>query len=110
GLEQDSASTGLGDKPITLTAADEINLAKQLLNFDFVLGGMVEEYRPNYLCNYLYELAGSFARFYEKCPVLKAEPAERASRLALCSLTAKVLRQGLAILGIGQMEQLYVRW
>ncbi|EEF61634.1 arginine--tRNA ligase [Pedosphaera parvula] len=91
---------------ISLTAPDEIILSKHLLNFSLVLEGVAEEYRPNYLCNYLYELSGHFARFYENCPVLKSEPAERASRLLLCDLTARVLKQGLEILGIEVLEQM----
>jgi arginyl-tRNA synthetase len=91
---------------VSLNAAAEIALARQLLNFGLVLEAVTEEYRPNYLCNYLYELAGHFARFYENCPVLKAEPLERASRLVLCDLTAKVLKQGLKVLGIETLEQM----
>ena len=34
---------------------------------------VADELRPNYLCNYLFELAGKFTSFYENCPVLKAE-------------------------------------
>ena len=58
-----------------LAAPEEIVLARHLLNFGLTLEAVAEEYRPNFLCNYLYELAGQFARFYENCPVLKAEPA-----------------------------------
>ena len=66
----------------------------------------VSSTRPKFLCNYLYELAGLFARFYESCPVLKAEGTERATRLLLCDLTGRVLRQGLATLGIEVTEQM----
>ncbi|HZQ46949.1 MAG TPA: arginine--tRNA ligase [Verrucomicrobiae bacterium] len=92
--------------PIALNAAEELTLAKHLLNFGLVLEAVAEEYRPNFLCNYLYELAGHFARFYENCPVLKSEPAERASRLTLCDLTAKVMKQGLDVLGIETLDQM----
>ena len=91
---------------ISLAAPEEIALARQLLNFGLTLEAVAEEYRPNFLCNYLYELAGYFAGFYENCPVLKAEPAERASRLVLCELTARVLKQGLEVLGIETLEQM----
>ncbi|MCX6895864.1 MAG: arginine--tRNA ligase [Verrucomicrobia bacterium] len=48
-----------------------------------------------------------FTSFYENCPVLKADDAAtRASRLALCDLTARVLKQGLATLGIETVEQM----
>ena len=59
------------------------------------------------MSNYLYELAGKFTTFYEHCPVLKAEDeAMRNSRLALCALTAQVLKQGLETLGIETVEQM----
>jgi arginyl-tRNA synthetase len=91
---------------VTLAALEELALAKQLLNFGLVLEAVAEEYRPNYLCNYLYELAGGFTRFYETCPVLKAEEPQRSSRLALCELTSRVLQQGLDVLGIETPEQM----
>ncbi len=91
---------------IELTAPEDIALAKHLLNFGLTLEAVAEEYRPNFLCNYLYDLAGKFTSFYENCPVLKADDATRASRLALCDLTARVLKQGLDVLGIETVEQM----
>jgi len=91
---------------VRLDASEELALAKHLLNFGLVLEAMAEEYRPNFLCNYLYELAGKFTSFYEACPVLKAEPDLRASRLALADLTARVLKQGLDVLGLDTLEQM----
>ena len=97
---------GASSQEYNLSAAEEIALAKQLLNFGSVLDAVVEEYRPNYLCNYLYDLAGLFARFYEACPVLKAERRDRATRLALCDLTSRVLKEGLCLLGIETAEKM----
>jgi arginyl-tRNA synthetase len=92
---------------IKLAAPEEFTLAKHLLNFGLTLEAVAEEYRPNFLCNYLYELAGKFTSFYENCPVLKANDAVmRDSRLALCDLTARVLKQGLDVLGIEVVEQM----
>ncbi|HEY4951862.1 MAG TPA: arginine--tRNA ligase [Verrucomicrobiae bacterium] len=91
---------------IQLIAPEEITLAKHLLNFGLTLEAVAEEYRPNFLCNYLLELAGKFTAFYENCPVLKADEATRESRLALCDLTARVLKQGLETLGIKTVEQM----
>ena len=92
---------------IRLSAPEELVLAKHLLNFGLALEGVADEYRPNFLCNFLYELAGKFTSFYENCPVLKAEDvATRDSRLALCDLTARVLKQGLEALGIETIEQM----
>jgi arginyl-tRNA synthetase len=91
---------------LNLLAPEELVLAKHLLHFGITLEAVAEEHRPNYLCNYLYELAGKFTSFYENCPVLKADDATRASRLALCDLTARVLKQGLEALGIEVVEQM----
>ena len=91
---------------IHLLAPEEIALARHLLNFGLTLEAVGEEYRPNFLCNYLYELAGHFTRFYENCPVLRSEEPQRGSRLALCELTARVLKQGLEVLGIEVLEQM----
>jgi arginyl-tRNA synthetase len=91
---------------LLLAAPEEIAIARHLLNFGLVLEAVAEEYRPNFLCNYLYELAGHFTVFYEKCPVLKSEGEVRASRLILCDLTAQVLKQGLNVLGIETLEQM----
>ena len=77
-----------------------------MLNLGLVLQAVSEDYRPNYLCNYLYELAGKFTAFYENCPVLKAEAEVRASRLVLCELVSRVLKQGLEVLGIEVLEQM----
>ena len=92
---------------LQLAAPEELVLAKHLLNFGITLEAVAEELRPNYLCNYLFELAGKFTSFYENCPVLKADDAAtRNSRLALCDLTARVLKQGLQTLGIEVVEQM----
>jgi len=96
----------LAQTRLSLEGPEETRLAKHLLNFNLVLRAVAEEYRPNYLCNYLYELAGHFTGFYESCPVLKAPEPARASRLALCELSGQVLRQGLAVLGIETTDQM----
>ena len=101
---RDSRSLSL--RSLNLNAPEEIALAKHLLDFGLTLEAVAEEYRPNFLCNYLFELAGKFTAFYENCPVLKADDATRASRLALCDLTARVLKQGLETLGIETVEQM----
>jgi arginyl-tRNA synthetase len=91
---------------MALEAREEIVLARRLLDFGLVLEAVAAESRPNFLCAYLYDLAGDFARFYENCPVLKAEGGARATRLALCELTARVLQQGLGALGISTTDQM----
>ncbi len=101
-----AAAIGPAVDPPSLESSQELALAKHLLNFGLVLEAAAEDYRPNFLCTYLYELAGHFTSFYENCPVLKSEEPLRSSRLALCDLTARTLREGLQVLGIEVLEQM----
>ena len=103
---QSPATNSQSPVSLHLDAPEEVALARHLLNFGLVLEAVAEDYRPNFLCNYLYELAGHFMRFFENCPVLKSEAEQRASRLVLCDLTARVLKQGLDVLGIETLEQM----
>ena len=81
-------------------------MALKLLQFTETIEAVADSCLPNILCGYLYELAGAFMSFYENCPVLKAGPAVRKNRLALCHLTARVIKQGLKLLGIETIEQM----
>ncbi len=85
---------------IVLGAPEERNLALKLCQFAEIVPAVLNDFRPNLLANYLYELANAFHAFYEACPVLKSEQPARSSRLALCELTGRVLAKGLELLGI----------
>lgn len=93
---------------ITIGAEQEEDLAGKLLSFPDVVNSTAQKAMPHLLCTYLYELSGIFMRFYEACPVLKdgVDEATCRSRLALCALTARVLKQGLNLLGINVMEKM----
>ncbi len=85
----------------------ERDLALQLLQFEDALHQSVEEYYPSVLAGYLYSLAKQFATFFDQCHVLTAETDElQRSRLILCHATARVLTQGLELLGIGVVERM----
>ena len=92
--------------PITIADPAERALALQILQFGEVLHAVLEDYRPNLLCLYLYELADRFHRFYEACPILKSEGPVRSSRISLAGFTAEVLKTGLGLLGIGVPERM----
>ena len=102
------ADEEVGWKPMPLQLGDsaEINLAKRLCQFAEIVPHVLNDFRPNILANYLFEVANSFHTFYEACPVLKSEEPARGSRLALCDLTAKVLYRGLDLLGIKVPEKM----
>jgi arginyl-tRNA synthetase len=91
---------------VKLVEPNELALGRKLLDFADSVFIAAEEYRPHYLCLYLFELATLFHKFYESCPVLSAANDVRKSRLVLCDLTASTLRQGLNLLGIDVVEQM----
>jgi arginyl-tRNA synthetase len=91
---------------ISLTEAPELQLAKKLCQFAEIVPQVLNDFRPNILANYLFELANNFHAFYEACPVLKADEPARSSRLALCDLTGRVVQRGLYLLGIKVPERM----
>ncbi len=106
GAETDRGASSVKRECVALADAAEFDLAKFILRFPEAIELATEDYRPNFICSYLYELAGKFSVFYERCPVLKADEPARSSRLILCQLTAEVLRRGLDLLGIQTIEQM----
>ena len=81
-------------------------LAMKLLRFGEALEDVESDHRPNVLTAYLFDVAGAYSTFYDALPVLKADGADRTSRLALCDLTGRVLRRGLELLGIRVPERM----
>jgi len=91
---------------IQLVEPAERELALRLAQFAEMVPAVLGDFRPNLLANYLYELATTYHKFWEACPVLKESGALRDSRLALCELTSRVLRCGLGLLGIRTTEKM----
>lgn len=92
---------------VMLGSPEERSLALQLNRFPEAVEDVTADHRPNVLTQYLFETANRFATFFEQCPVLKEpDPAIRTSRLQLCDLTARVLKQGLQLLGIDVVERM----
>jgi arginyl-tRNA synthetase len=92
--------------PIKLESPFELALAKHMLRLGEIIELVGRELKPHHLCTYLYELAARFSGFYENCPVLQSDPATRASRLAICDLTARTMELGLNLLGIDHPDQM----
>jgi arginyl-tRNA synthetase len=94
-------------QPIRLGEPAERALGMQLVRFSEALSDVTVDYRPSLLTAYLYDLARAFTTFFENCPVLKADtPESKTSRLALCDLTARTIKQGLNLLGIAVVEKM----
>ncbi|MBI2464971.1 arginine--tRNA ligase [Candidatus Shapirobacteria bacterium] len=63
-----------------------------------------ERYNPAVLAEYLLNLARKYNEFYGKCRVI-GDPQE-GRRVFLTAVTAKIIRDGLNILGIGTLEKM----
>jgi len=85
----------------------ELPLLRFIYRFPEVVEEAVVTYSPNLLCNFLFDLAQRFNRFYDRVPILKAESSEvRALRLGLTAAVAQVIKTGLTLLGIETLEKL----
>jgi arginyl-tRNA synthetase len=85
----------------------ERQLAVKLIRFGEALDEVLIEYKPNILCNYLFDLTQTFFQFYDQCSVKDAETESlKQSRLQLCDLTARTIKTGLGLLGIGVLDQM----
>ena len=102
-LEEENVTPG---ENIMLQAPEERALAMKILQLSDVVRQTGQDGFPNQLCLYLYELSGIFMKFYETCPILKAEADLRQSRLALAALTAQTLKRGLNLLGIEPLNRM----
>jgi arginyl-tRNA synthetase len=103
-----ATARGYGEqsKVLVLEETAEQTLALLLTRFGDVVDEVGRTLQPHRFCNYLYDLSGALAIFYEQCPVLQSSGAVRDSRLALCSATKRVLASGLTMLGIEPLERM----
>ncbi|MBA3757975.1 arginine--tRNA ligase [Candidatus Saccharibacteria bacterium] len=95
------------DKAITedndFNSADR-SLARKIIQYPETVERACDELLPSHITTYLYELAQTFNKFYEKSRVV-GDPRE-AVRLTLVDYYVKVLKSGLDLLGIEAPEHL----
>ncbi|MEI6531981.1 MAG: arginine--tRNA ligase, partial [Chlamydiota bacterium] len=89
---------------LSIEHPSERTLALRLLRFHEALNSSVEELLPHRLCDYLFHLAEEFHGFFRDCHV-EGHSAEK-SRLKLCDLTARTLREGMSLLGLKLTERM----
>ena len=91
-----------------LEAPETQALLFELAGFPGSVNAVADGCMATPLARQLVSLARSFSGFYTNCPILAAEnaPAVREVRLALCVATARVLRQGLFLMGIQAPEEM----
>ncbi|WP_059359718.1 arginine--tRNA ligase [Parachlamydia acanthamoebae] len=90
--------------PIVLEHPSEISLAVHLAQFEEALEQVASDLLPNRLTEYLYGLAEKFNAFFRDCRV-EGSPQQN-SRLQICEIVAKTMKQGLSILGVQTVERM----
>ena len=99
----------LRSNPVEFEFATDVEraLAVQLLRFEEALSDVLIDYKPNLLCNYLFDLGQTFFKFYDQCSLKDTESETlKSSRVQLCDLTARTIKTGLSLLGIGVLDQM----
>ncbi len=85
----------------------EINLIQALADFPSVVNAAGQSYSPALIANYIYELVKNYNQFYHDCSILKeTDTAVRSLRLELSRQTARVVKTGMALLGIEVPERM----
>ena len=91
--------------PTVLSEEEEL-LLKKLSLFEEVVSEASEKHDPSLLCDYLWQLSSSFAKFYETNPVLKAPEPQYSFRLRLVKRFRELLETGMELLGIVPLEKI----
>ena len=94
------------NQPLILGDEIERTLALKLALFPSAVKKAALSYRPCVLADYLYDLSQTYSSFYQRLPFLKAEAGVRESRVRLCGIVARVLGNGLNLLGIATPERI----
>jgi arginyl-tRNA synthetase len=93
--------------PMRLAENIEMSLGLQLSRFEEMLLQSMQDFTPNLITEYLFDLARLFSSFLDQCQVLKADTEREAfSRLKLTALVGRTLKQGLELLGIGVVDRM----
>ena len=97
-------SANLGDVQLN---EKEIALISALASFPEVVKQAGKEYSPSLIANYTYDLVKEYNQFYHDYSILKEEDeAVRAMRIVLSRNVAKVIKQAMALLGIGVPDKM----
>ncbi len=92
--------------PPRLTLPEELSLIKRLLQFPELVGGTAQALEPHRIAYWLGELAGAFHPYYKVNRVIGDDVGLTRARLLLCASVGQVVRNGLALLGVGAPESM----
>lgn len=86
---------------------EEENILRTIYKFPEVVQEAAEEFSPNLICNFAFNLAQKYNLFYDTYPIIKAETQElKIFRLALTAAVSQILKNSLLLLGIAVPEKM----
>ena len=91
---------------VLLEKEEELDLIKQLIRFPEIIEDTVKDYQIQRISQYAIDLAESFHKFYQFCPVIGEDKKLTASRLALVKVAQDILKQTLDLMGISAPEKM----
>jgi len=101
GLDWGSAGAGI------VPGGKELELIKKITTFPAIVNESANNYSPAVVANYCYDLVKEYNQFYHDFPILKeADENQKLFRLKLTETTGKVIRNGMALLGIECPERM----
>ncbi len=96
----------ISDDKLTISKDVEKDLIKLLAEFPSIVKKASASETPSTIAVYIYDLAQKFNKFYDECPVIKADGEVKATRLRLVASTKQVIKNGLYLLGIESPEEM----
>jgi len=107
GIAPEGAAASLADADLTpLSSPYEEALLRRLADYPAEIASAARDFAPHQLTVYLKELAREFHSYYNAERFLVDDPVQKRARLALVVATGQVLKNGLAMLGLGAPEQM----
>lgn len=84
----------------------EYALIRKIAEMPEMINQAAKDYDPSALTRYSYELAQTFHKFYDSCPIKGAEDSVKLSRLALCTAAKTALKNVLSLLKVEAPERM----
>ena len=105
-FKEEHPEVDLNEVPIEISEPIESSILFKLCQYPEAVVRSAENYKPNIIADYLFELAQLYSSYYQNVPFLKAEEMVRGSRMNICELVSRTMRDGLNLLGIECPERI----
>lgn len=89
-----------------MTSTTEIDLINKIFEYPDEIEKAAEEYAPQRIARYVYDLASTFSSFYRDCRILGVEKDLAKARLALLRITQHTIQHALGLLGVSAPERM----